>query len=1513
MENLKKRGLSLLLAFVMIVSLFAGIQLPQASAATVDYVYSGDYVYNWGTRGTTATFLSPMAEDWWNDNGATYSALASKSGSSNVDTVSTSALFVALNSLMATAQSQTTSYDSTRNLFQYTDCQNSAKTTTKISSFYSGTDIGPSWDSGSTWNREHVWPNSKSASGSDSNTTREQDIMMLRPTAKSENGDRGNAAYGESTGFYNPNTESGGTYDLRGDVSRIALYVYVRWGTTDKADGCLDYMWGSSGVIESKDILLKWMEADPVDTWELGRNDAVQSITGTRNVFVDYPELAFLLFAEEVPTGYSSPSGGDDVAAPSYKVTIKENGATTYDQEVSSLTLPTAEAPEGFEFVGYVTETVSETTAQPDFYEAGDVFHPTKDTTLYALYSRTETTSGGGSTTTTEITFNLGTDNSSKSNSENSTAKTTYTETASDYTLNLTNGVKFYPNSYDKNGSAIIKLGSGSAVGSFTIADIPDSVTKVIINIAGRQTKTTQLKVNSTTYDINTKSDNDQYTAVEIDTSSVKELDVTTVKISSGDYRAYMDSIVFVVESSGSSSTTTTYYTTSTCAHEDTENVTAQSATCTADGYTAGVYCNDCETYISGHEVIKSEGHDYESVVTPPTATEQGFTTHTCSVCSDSYVDNYLPALGEDFTVSFIVPTGVASVSPVTGNNAGVTLPTAEAPVGYTFVGWVTGPVNNVSSKPDSVYDAGATDKIKESITLYALYSYAKSADGGASESKDYTVTIAEYADATGWVNEAKYSSITINGNDLTASASTSGNTGKYYTNGENWRLYQTDNASLTITANAINVGTIKSITITYASSNTGILTYNDVPVESGTAVTINADSATFEVANSGSATNGQVRITKIEVTTAGASGITYYTTNICSHANTITQITNPTCGVNGAKTVTCIDCDTILSQETIDALTHTYIEGVCSNCGDTLYVTFVTPAGVDMVPAQIASGNVTLPTPVGTPTSDLVTDNGYQFIGWSETHFKPTEVDPDDLPTYYAAGDVWTNQESKTFYAVYTYNVTTEGDSGGSSDPVTSLVTISTYASANNWTNGGKYYSVVISDNVTATAASNGSNTGYASTSDWRIYQTDKGTLTFNATKGTISTIKITYSSSNNGVLQYNGSNVTSGTVVTVNAASAQFSVGNTSTKTNGQARITKIEVVFIPASSSSEPTTVTYHTTMITECEHSKTSTEVVDGYKVDICDSCGATISYIKLDTLSFSSASLELGEGISINFKVPAKLFAEGMYDLDSVVATFTYADHPEDSFTVTNLVLKNGYYVFQLKNIRPDWMGDVVVATLSAEDVNGETVTCNPVEYSVAAYCYNKLTANDSSADLKALLIDMLNYGAAAQIYTGYKTDALVTDNDAYTANASLGSTTTKPLTSVQGFTGEAGSVSWKGASLFLRETTRIRLRFAAEDVTGLTVVATVGGNSYELTNFISAGNGQYYVFFDNLLATQMRDNVEFTVMDGDAAVSKTLTYSVASYAAAVSESNTTLYNMIHAMMRYGDSVDVYAG
>ncbi len=65
-------------------------------------------------------------------------------------------------------------------------------------------------------------------------------------------------------------------------------------------------------------------------------------------------------------------------------------------------------------------------------------------------------------------------------------------------------------------------------------------------------------------------------------------------------------------------------------------------ADCVHDGsqYRECASCDAKET-----DVIPASGHSYEAVVTAPTMTAEGFTTYTCSVCDDSYVDDIVPAL----------------------------------------------------------------------------------------------------------------------------------------------------------------------------------------------------------------------------------------------------------------------------------------------------------------------------------------------------------------------------------------------------------------------------------------------------------------------------------------------------------------------------------------------------------------------------------------------------------------------------------------------------------------------------------------------------------------------------------------------------------------------------------------------------------------------------------------------------------------------------------------------------
>ena len=56
-------------------------------------------------------------------------------------------------------------------------------------------------------------------------------------------------------------------------------------------------------------------------------------------------------------------------------------------------------------------------------------------------------------------------------------------------------------------------------------------------------------------------------------------------------------------------------------------------------------YASYSSSSYASFRCVEAHEHSYTAVVTPPTCTEKGYTTHTCA-CGDSYVDTYVDALG---------------------------------------------------------------------------------------------------------------------------------------------------------------------------------------------------------------------------------------------------------------------------------------------------------------------------------------------------------------------------------------------------------------------------------------------------------------------------------------------------------------------------------------------------------------------------------------------------------------------------------------------------------------------------------------------------------------------------------------------------------------------------------------------------------------------------------------------------------------------------------------------------
>ena len=295
MKNLKTRILSLLLILVLTVSLLV---IPSSAADGQPTKYSSQY--NSGQRGVVCTTLSGTSASSYYTGSYTYDTLSTQSYTT---------LRSSLKTLMTQTHRKTSSYNDCRDMAVNTDCENEDGRVLLLYTSYSAT---RSQYNG--WNREHVWPQSL---GGGNTSGGGADLHHIRPSDATVNSTRGNNKYGNSNGGtakYGSNPASGclGGYlgngyfepldNVKGDVARICLYVWIRWGSS----------WGAESVTEvfqSVDVLLEWCALDPVDTWEMGRNEVVEAYQGNRNVFIDYPELAWLVFGRDVPSNMQTPSG----------------------------------------------------------------------------------------------------------------------------------------------------------------------------------------------------------------------------------------------------------------------------------------------------------------------------------------------------------------------------------------------------------------------------------------------------------------------------------------------------------------------------------------------------------------------------------------------------------------------------------------------------------------------------------------------------------------------------------------------------------------------------------------------------------------------------------------------------------------------------------------------------------------------------------------------------------------------------------------------------------------------------------------------------------------------------------------------------------------------------------------------------------------------------------------------------------------------------------------------------
>ena len=609
-------------------------------------------------------------------------------------------------------------------------------------------------------------------------------------------------------------------------------------------------------------------------------------------------------------TAYGTQTSFKTLELPKYTVTLNAGSGTcaasvTESSAGAGVNLPTPTICDGWTFAGWAEASVEETTTEPTLFKAGDNYKPKSDCELYAVYQRTEETEGTPITTNKTYTYTI-------------TAKTwsaNGAQTLNSISWTLDNNGSYY--GYD--GTKGQQVGSsGSPAKSMTLTtngfSSATKITAVRISTSGASSISgnVSVKVGSTSYTSggnNTKSLTSTNTQYEFTGSSTGNVTISWSQTSSK--AIYFKEMEVDYQTTAGGTITTTYYNSNpvcqTC-----ENVLTISKGTESNGTFTLSKSGEIKTCDGVVDVvvtpIPAEHYHIGSVTatTPaeggaPTMTDNDNGTYTITYAANSTGEStinvtfdedakatvILSELGETTTYNSTYYVGEQYTLPAT---------TEQSCEGKKLVGWSNVEVVETDTKPtENYYELGATVTLEAEQTFYAVFAAGSGGNGGETT---VNLSIKDYAVANSWVNATQYTTVNIDEN-VTVTAEGGGNTGKYYTTGTNWRLYQLETPSLTFAAE--DGYTIKQITITYTVDNTGILTFAGSNITSGTACAINATSATFGVGNTGSATNGQVRISNISVTYSGSGGgYTDYSTSCGTYTVTFYGFNS------GGYTTTC-------------------------------------------------------------------------------------------------------------------------------------------------------------------------------------------------------------------------------------------------------------------------------------------------------------------------------------------------------------------------------------------------------------------------------------------------------------------------------------------------------------------------------------------------------------------------------------------------------------------------------
>lgn len=168
-----------------------------------------------------------------------------------------------------------------------------------------------------SFDREHIWAQSRGEFNTSAGMGTDMHHLFASDKINNQNG-HGNSDYGNvdvissqiGNNDYNKTgktgTQNGSSIiiyephdDVKGDIARALFYMAVRYD--DVLSLTNEIQNNTTGVIGNLEVLLEWNKSDPVDVFEIHRNNLIyNNIQHNRNPFIDFPDWADAIWGEGV-------------------------------------------------------------------------------------------------------------------------------------------------------------------------------------------------------------------------------------------------------------------------------------------------------------------------------------------------------------------------------------------------------------------------------------------------------------------------------------------------------------------------------------------------------------------------------------------------------------------------------------------------------------------------------------------------------------------------------------------------------------------------------------------------------------------------------------------------------------------------------------------------------------------------------------------------------------------------------------------------------------------------------------------------------------------------------------------------------------------------------------------------------------------------------------------------------------------------------------------------------------